>query len=416
MSIDIDGARPTTTFVALPDEDEIARIAGLDDPVLRNLWITECYARFARHLLDRLGTDQTWCTFAIWASDTAGVSIRQQELPHVVSDLLDDCEHHVDAIVEVGSAHHPAVDWLVAPLRRTHLDRVIRTALADVADHIAHGNALVFAELGPLFVRFIAEIERHDDLGIDEVDDLLRRAGIPDDLELVHAAFRDYATAIASDDPGIRAQCVLAANISAVLHEQQRLQGDIAAALDAGLVDVAGEIERRCRRWVPSFVRSRIAAAAERRVANHVQQLWDHVTTCLLMTMEMPGETLRLAHDVPPPVGGPLFPPALDPVDLDRPARLLSAWDPTHGTGVGSGAHDWADLHVRMGFIVNLFRSRQQTLTLTTPPFTHEQLARMGAGERPPLDRPSRRSTRPGDRESRSRDGRRDASRAGVRP
>lgn len=385
MSIDTDHARYTTPFVALPDEAEIATIAALDDPVLRNLWITESYARFAHHLLDRLQTDQTWCTFAIWASNTAGVSIREEELPRIVRDLLDDCDDQVDAIVEVGSDHHPAVDWMVGNLRRTHVDRLMRTALRDVADHIAHGNALVFAELGPLFVRFIDEIERREEFGAHEVDDVLRRAQIPTDLELVHDAFRCYASAIAADDPSVRAQFVLAGNIAAVLHEQQRLQDDVAAALDAGLVDVAGEIERRCRRWVPAFLRSRIAAAAERRVARHVQHLWDHTATCLLMTMDVPGETLRLSRDVPPPPDGPLFPPALDPIDLDELSALMAVWDPTAGTGVGSGAHDWADLHVRMGFIVNLFRSRQQTLTLTTPPFSEEQLAHMAAGRRPPL-------------------------------
>ncbi|MEQ8435934.1 MAG: hypothetical protein RIB65_00465 [Ilumatobacter fluminis] len=386
MSLEIDGAPYTTPFVALPDEGEIARIAGLDDPVLRNLWITECYARFAHHLLDQLRTDQTWCTFAIWASNTAGVSIRQEELPHAVEHLLADCDQEVDAIVEIGSDHHPAVDWLVGNLHRVHIDRLIRQALGDVADHIAHGNALVFAELGPLFVRFIDEIERRDVVTAADVDDILRCAAIPTDLPLVRDAFHDYARAIAADDPTERAQYVLAANIAAVLHEQQRLQDDVASALDAGLVDVAAEVDRLCSRWLPSFVRSRVAEAAEQRVARHVARLWDHVATCLLMTMDVPGETLRLSRDVPPPAGGPLFPPALDPIVSDELAALLTAWDPTGGTGVGSGAHDWADLHVRMGFIVNLFRSRQQTLTLTTPPFTDEQLAHMAEGRRPPLD------------------------------
>ena len=385
MSIDTAVARPTVPFAELPDEADIARIACIADPVLRNLWITECYARFAHHLLDRLETDQTWCTFAIWASNTAGVSIRQEELPRFVDDLLDDCDHHVDAIIEIGSRHHPAVDWMVGNLRRTHIDRMMRAALQDVADHIAHGNALVFAELGPLFVRFIDEIERRGAFDADEIDDVLRRARIPDELELVHAAFRSYAAALAADDPTTRAQFVLAANIAAVLHEQQRLQADVAAALDAGLVDVAGEVERRCRRWVPSFLRTRIAEAAERRVANHVQRLWDHTATCLLMTMEVPGETLRLSRDVPAPAGGPLFPSALDPIELDELRALMAAWDPTNGTGTGSGAHDWADLHVRMGFIVNLFRSRQQTLSLTTRPFTDDQLADMVDGRRPRL-------------------------------
>ena len=62
-------------------EQAVASIAAIDDGALRNLWITQSYADLARRLLDVLDTDQTWCTFAIWASNTAGLSIRGEELP-----------------------------------------------------------------------------------------------------------------------------------------------------------------------------------------------------------------------------------------------------------------------------------------------------------------------------------------------
>jgi hypothetical protein len=45
---------------------------------------------------------------------------------------------------------------------------------------------------------------------------------------------------------------------------------------------------------------------------------------------------------------------------------------------------DWADLHQRMTYIVNLFRSSQQHLSLTVPPFSTAQLAWMVRGEVPP--------------------------------
>ena len=49
---------------------------------------------------------------------------------------------------------------------------------------------------------------------------------------------------------------------------------------------------------------------------------------------------------------------------------LLAEYDRTGGTGIGSGAEDWAKLPQRMNYILNLFRSRQQDAALLRPPFT----------------------------------------------
>ncbi|MFV0307136.1 MAG: hypothetical protein ACK5OX_05275, partial [Desertimonas sp.] len=68
----------TTKSITVAD---IERIVALDDPVLRNLHITQTYADLGARLRDAVGgTDHTWCTFAVWASATAGLSIRRQEL------------------------------------------------------------------------------------------------------------------------------------------------------------------------------------------------------------------------------------------------------------------------------------------------------------------------------------------------
>ena len=63
--------------------------------------------------------------------------------------------------------------------------------------------------------------------------------------------------------------------------------------------------------------------------------------------------------------------------------RIAVEWDSTGGRGAPSGAEDWCDLHERMNFIVNLFRSRQRRSDLFDPPFDDEQVAALGRGEKP---------------------------------
>jgi hypothetical protein len=118
--------------------------------------------------------------------------------------------------------------------------------------------------------------------------------------------------------------------------------------------------------------------------AAHLEHVWQHVATRLLMTLTTPNGVLHLGDDVPPLADGTLFPPDLTELDLPDLEQLLAEWDATCGTGVGAGARDWADLRQRMTYIVNLFRSRQQVLDLTVPPFTTGQLAWMVRGEVPP--------------------------------
>ena len=78
-------------MITLPiDAEGVPAIVAIEDPVLRNLWITQSYADFSARLRTRVGgADRTWCGFAVWASDTAGQSIRGQELPRLVGRLID---------------------------------------------------------------------------------------------------------------------------------------------------------------------------------------------------------------------------------------------------------------------------------------------------------------------------------------
>ena len=53
---------------------EVERIVALEsEPVLRNLLITQTYADLSNELAEMLGRENlNWCTFATWASKTAG--------------------------------------------------------------------------------------------------------------------------------------------------------------------------------------------------------------------------------------------------------------------------------------------------------------------------------------------------------
>jgi len=104
------------------------------------------------------------------------------------------------------------------------------------------------------------------------------------------------------------------------------------------------------------------------------------------MELATPGGNLNLGKDVPAQSGLPLFPEDLGAIRGPELVALLAEYDRTGGTGIGSGADDWAKLPQRMNYILNLFRSRQQDGGLLSPPFTDAQWADMQAGRVPPGD------------------------------
>jgi hypothetical protein len=316
----------------------IRAVAAMADPVARNHAITGTYHELAVAVRDLIGPpDASWCGFAVWASNTAGQSIG-----------LDRVPGRVDTALQASGRYHEIRRALAHAIEHSEVLAVVDQTCVKVSSDIASGNLIVFTELAPAFA---ALVEGADDDG--------------DEPELVRQAMDVYRRARGEPDATTRAQLVLLANGVAVLHEQQRLQPAIDAALDAGVGDAA-----------QALARGRLSAGEERDLARHlgglaaeVDRAWETAMTEHVMTLRMPGQVLDLGRDVPAPTGGPMFPLALDPMRQPDLVAFAAEHDRTGGTGVGSGARDWRDLGQRMNFIFNLFRSRQQQADLFSDPF-----------------------------------------------
>src|SRR3954466_4815575 len=138
------GPRPGEAVLA-----DIERVTKLEQPVIRNLWITQHYHSLMGLLAEVLGSgNANWSTFATWASKTAGQSIRGQEIPPEMQQLLSE-EAKLQARLEpllkaLPGAWTEQLDPLAIP----------KAVLGRVSEQIAIGNLKVFAELAPLFAQF----------------------------------------------------------------------------------------------------------------------------------------------------------------------------------------------------------------------------------------------------------------------
>ena len=85
-------------------KDEVEQIAAMNDPVIRNLRITECYSRLAAAMPPG---SANWCTFATWASRQAGRTIRGEDLLYrLQGELRRDAEllHPIQLAVALAAA------------------------------------------------------------------------------------------------------------------------------------------------------------------------------------------------------------------------------------------------------------------------------------------------------------------------
>ncbi len=349
----------------------VAEIAALNDPVLRNLQITQRYHELALQFREHgLGDDASWCAFAVWASKTAGATIRGEELPTGVRDLLASS---TDATNAVHKFNHGLAAWLTTRLEHSHLLDIVEEVNQEVSSAIAVGNLLVFSELAPIFTAMVAGQD------IAPLLDDLDAQGV--DTAAVRQAFTHYTAALSHS--GGRCASVLAANILAVSHEQERLQPNIETALNAAVHDVFVNVVKR------DFVLD-MPKADDHNLFHHLcgevgsafEHAWQTVLTGIMLRLVTPGQVFDL-HDDVPPLDRQLFPAELANLEGSVAEGPYGQWDRTEGSGVPSGADDWANMHERMNYIVTLFRSRQHHPALFDPPFTDDQLVALAGGHLP---------------------------------
>jgi hypothetical protein len=379
-------------------QTEIDRISQIDDPALRNLQITQSYSELSRGLTARTGFSANWCTFATWASKQAGQSIRKEDLRRTLENIFQEIA------AELRAAEERAVEARVVSAERspeafqTRVQRALdfRLAVDRVSEAVGRGNKKVFEEIGREFARFAAEFLNDtmpDSVKLEQFCAGLRPGEPPDGQRYLQQAFRRYYQAFFVDDARQRAELLLTANLEIGLHEQTRLQPEIAEALEAGLGNITLFANRLLAagyglagwlafsKWLGRRLLGQVTAfdRALQELLGAARLAVRRAITDTLMTIHLPPDlTVKLGDDLKAS-----FPEILHhPEDPDL-CSLLAQIDRTPDSSAGSGAQDWASLPDRLNFICDLFRCYQERRSLFDAPFSAEQVAEIKAGRLP---------------------------------
>src|SRR5215213_7488632 len=291
-----------------PTVDEVRRIAAIENPVLRNLEITQCYSRLAAAFAELSGEGANWCTYATWASRQAGGTIRGEDLLERVSR-------------ELGRGRwllHPLATMWRRLLRRglfqpeTRLGRLTAElhtpfdAFEHASEAVARGNVKVFEEIGLEFARYLDECRPDlppESPPFQRFLERLRPGDPPEGQRYLRQAFVRYDRLRFVADPRVRAQLAVLANLEIGFHEQTRLQQEIREALDAPYFTQEGLGRRVLEALFPSARRwwrlvRRPAAAVVGAVAAGLQRaasrLAREVVTESFLVLSLPGRVLAL--------------------------------------------------------------------------------------------------------------------------
>jgi hypothetical protein len=286
------------------DPATIERVVAMDDVLARNAAITRGYHDLAHAVAAILGRDHAnWLVFGQWASAEARRSLLGDAVPAPFRPF-------------VGPA---------------------------VAAAVAAGNAAVFGDVAPPFIRFVRAFAVDPRAGADRgraatiLADLCShpRLASSEDLRRAFAAYVDGVILRAemerSADPGLarrRAARILVANVSIGAHEQVVADPFVRAAIPG--------------RWI-------VAVAA----TSH-------------MGIQIPDGSLRLDRDVPRPtyLAGAQFPPELEHLVDPEALALAARFGQDVASARDSDAPDWESYHERMGYIFTLLRAYQRDPSL----------------------------------------------------
>ena len=372
-----------------PSPDEVRRIAAIENPVIRNLEITYCYARLSAALATRLGEGANWCTYATWASRQAGSTIRGEDLVVRLERRLGVRRWLLHPFKTAGRRllrrglfqPETRIGRLTAEVH-TPFDAFERASAA-----VTRGNLKVFEEIALEFARYLDDVrldDREHGQAFTRFLDRLRPGEPPDGQRYLRQAFERYEQLRLEDDPKLRAELAVLANLEVGLHEQTRLQPEILEALDAASSTRRDLSLRALRALIPNAADWRPllrgpAAALVGTLAATVQraatELAREVVTESFMVLSLPHRVLALGEHLGDPYPAALRAPA-------HPAltELLARFEPDAPELDDCGARDWSDLDQRMHYIVHLFRCMHLNRDLFDPPFIPAQATEFKRG------------------------------------
>ncbi len=337
------------------------------DAVLANFRITRLHFLLSTALREVVGPEAgaNFHSWAVWGSRKAGVTIRQEDKDQASRDATV-VAGIVGGLVGagVGWAFAVFVEWplwasmafwlVVGILTGGCCGYLLAGYTRKAASRlILEGNCIVLDDIGRETARYLEYAQQHSAHDADRAaawqEFLAKFREGPTERggqDLLRRTFEQYETARLSDDPQVAHECNYFANCLAVLHEHIRLQPYISRSL-------------------PFLIRKCV--------------------TQRLMTYSV-GEQLLAVHEDVPSLEGTVFPETLMTINNPDLRAFLDGpdgWDTGRGTLKNTRTNDWTKIRERMGYIVNLFRTRHLDANVVASPYTTEQLAAIAVGELP---------------------------------
>ena len=196
--------------MSIPTAEDVARIAGINDPVIRNLNITQGYYELSQAMSKYTDRNPNWCTFAVWASKQAGQSIRKEDLSRTFEQLFHNSPE-ITLLLNNLSEHSDIIKSLpeVKAISAFILKIINPEAAFDhSAGAVATGNRIVFSEIGGEFARFLSVFKNDNDLTEENVSNFcaaFKPGNPPDGQQMLKDAFTSYFEARKQSDEKIKA-------------------------------------------------------------------------------------------------------------------------------------------------------------------------------------------------------------------
>ncbi|MCW8824221.1 MAG: hypothetical protein OQK63_09030, partial [Ignavibacteriaceae bacterium] len=368
--------------MSTPTVENVTRIAGINDPVIRNLNITQGYFELSKAMSRYTAGNPNWCTFAVWASKQAGQTIRKEDFSRTFQNAFHNSPE-ITFILNTIAQFSEVIKRL--PEVKAINDFFLKIINPDDAfEHSAHavaeGNKIVFSEIGGEFARFLSVFKSEQDFTEENINQFcaaFKPGDPPGGQQMLSDAFNSYYQVRLQNDSKSKMELILYADLLIGYHEQTRLQPQIADALNAPLICLDNMRTTILREIIPGFwrrIRHYIASLLKRKLPlddaiDKFLELVKHemreVITEFMMTLYVPvNQILKLGQDLK---AG--FPEELKTIKNSKFNELLKIIDPTPDNVKESGAEDWGNLSDRIHFIADFFRSYFKHPQLYNSPF-----------------------------------------------